>query len=179
MEKLVIAGREFNSRLFLGTGKFNSNEVMEQAILASGTEMVTVAMKRIDMDDKEDDMLKHIIHPHIQLLPNTSGVRDAEEAVFAAQMAREAFGTNWLKLEIHPDPRYLLPDSIETLKATEELVKLGFVVLPYCQADPVLCKRLEEAGAATVMPLALRSARTKDCKRKNSCRLLSNRREFR
>ena len=153
MEKLVIAGREFNSRLFLGTGKFNSNEVMEQAILASGTEMVTVAMKRIDMDDKEDDMLKHIIHPHIQLLPNTSGVRDAEEAVFAAQMAREAFGTNWLKLEIHPDPRYLLPDSIETLKATEELVKLGFVVLPYCQADPVLCKRLEEAGAATVMPL--------------------------
>ena len=126
---------------------------MEQAILASGTEMVTVAMKRIDMDDKEDDMLKHIIHPHIQLLPNTSGVRDAEEAVFAAQMAREAFGTNWLKLEIHPDPRYLLPDSIETLKATEELVKLGFVVLPYCQADPVLCKRLEEAGAATVMPL--------------------------
>ena len=102
MEKLVIAGREFNSRLFLGTGKFNSNEVMAQAILASGTEMVTVAMKRIDMDDKEDDMLKHIIHPHIQLLPNTSGVRDAEEAVFAAQMAREAFGTNWLKLEIHP-----------------------------------------------------------------------------
>ena len=152
MEKLVIAGREFNSRLFLGTGKFNSNEVMEQAILASGTEMVTVAMKRIDMDDKEDDMLKHIIHPHIQLLPNTSGVRDAEEAVFAAQMAREAFGTNWLKLEIHPDPRYLLPDSIETLKATEELVKLGFVVLPYCQADPVLCKRLEEAGAATPDP---------------------------
>ena len=153
MEKLVIAGREFNSRLFLGTGKFNSNEVMEQAILASGTEMVTVAMKRIDMDNKEDDMLKHIIHPNIQLLPNTSGVRNAEEAVFAAQLAREAFGTNWLKLEIHPDPRYLLPDSIETLKATEELVKLGFIVLPYCQADPVLCKRLEEAGAATVMPL--------------------------
>ena len=123
MEKLVIAGREFDSRLFLGTGKFNSNEVMEQAILTSGTEMVTVAMKRIDME-------KHIIHPNIQLLPNTSGVRDAEEAVFAAQMAREAFGTNWLKLEIHPDPRYLLPDSIETLKATEQLVKLGFIVLP-------------------------------------------------
>ena len=103
---------------------------MEEAILASGCEMVTVAMKRIELDDKEDDMLKHIIHPHIQLLPNTSGVRTAEEAVFAAQMAREAFGTNWLKLEIHPDPRYLLPDSTETLKATEELVKLGFVVLP-------------------------------------------------
>ena len=153
MEKLVIAGREFNSRLFLGTGKFNSNEIMEQSILASGTEMVTVAMKRIELENKEDDMLKHIRHPHIQLLPNTSGVRNAEEAVFAAQMAREAFGTNWLKLEIHPDPRYLLPDSTETLKATEELVKLGFVVLPYCQADPTLCKRLEEAGAATVMPL--------------------------
>lgn len=151
--KLVIAGREFNSRLFLGTGKFNSDEVMEQSILASGTEMVTVAMKRIELDNKEDNMLVHIQHPGIQLLPNTSGVRNAEEAVFAAQMAREAFGTNWLKLEIHPDPRYLLPDSVETLKATEELVKLGFVVLPYCQADPTLCKRLEEAGAATVMPL--------------------------
>lgn len=102
MEKLIIAGREFNSRLFLGTGKFNSNELMEQSILASGTEMVTVAMKRIDMENSEDDMLKHIVHPHIQLLPNTSGVRNAEEAVFAGQMAREAFGTNWLKLEIHP-----------------------------------------------------------------------------
>lgn len=154
MKKLIIADKEFDSRLFLGTGKFNSNELMEQSIMASGTEMVTVAMKRIELDDKEDSMLKHIMHPHIQLLPNTSGVRTAEEAVFAAQMAREAFGTNWLKLEIHPDPRYLLPDSIETLKATEELVKLGFVVLPYCQADPTLCKRLEEAGAATVMPLA-------------------------
>lgn len=153
MKKLIIAGREFESRLFLGTGKFKSNEVMEQSILASGTEMVTVAMKRIELGDQEDDMLKHIVHPHIQLLPNTSGVRDAEEAVFAAQMAREAFGTNWLKLEIHPDPRYLLPDSVETLKATEQLAKMGFVVLPYCQADPTLCKHLEEAGAATVMPL--------------------------
>jgi thiazole synthase len=127
---------------------------MEQSIIASETEMVTVAMKRVDLDDKEDDMLKHIVNPNIQLLPNTSGARDAKEAVFAAQMGREAFGTNWLKLEVHPDPRYLLPDPIETLKACEELVKLGFVVLPYCQADPVLCKRLEEAGAATVMPLA-------------------------
>lgn len=153
MEKLVIAGREFHSRLFLGTGKFSSNALMARAIQASGTEMVTLAMKRVELDDKEDDMLQHVIRSEIQLLPNTSGVRDAEEAVFAAQMAREAFGTNWLKLEIHPDPRYLLPDSIETLKATEQLVKLGFVVLPYCQADPTLCKRLEEAGAATVMPL--------------------------
>lgn len=154
MEKLVIAGREFDSRLFLGTGKFSSNLLMEQSIIASETEMVTVAMKRVDLEDKEDDMLKHIVNPNIQLLPNTSGARDAKEAVFAAQMGREAFGTNWLKLEVHPDPRYLLPDPIETLKACEELVKLGFVVLPYCQADPVLCKRLEEAGAATVMPLA-------------------------
>ena len=154
MSKLVIAGREFNSRLFLGTGKFSSNDLMKDSIVASETEMVTVAMKRISLGDANDDMLKHIVDKNIQLLPNTSGVRDAKEAVFAAKMSREAFGTNWLKLEIHPDPRYLLPDSIETLKATEELVKLGFVVLPYCQADPVLCKRLEEAGAATVMPLA-------------------------
>jgi len=153
MEKLSIAGKEFNSRLFLGTGKFSANTIMKEAILASESEMVTVAMKRIDTDNEEDDMLNHIIQPHIQLLPNTSGVRNAEEAVFAAQLAREAFGTNWLKLEIHPDPRYLLPDSVETLKATEQLAKLGFVVLPYCQADPVLCKQLEEAGAATVMPL--------------------------
>ena len=155
MDKLVIAGREFESRLFLGTGKFNNNKVMAQAIAASGTQMVTVAMKRVELEDSDDDLLTHITgNPGIQLLPNTSGVRNAEEAVFAAQMAREAFGTNWLKLEIHPDPRYLLPDSVEPLKATEQLVKLGFVVLPYCQADPTLCKHLEEAGAATVMPLA-------------------------
>ena len=155
MSKLVIAGREFSSRLFLGTGKFNNNALMAQAIEVSGTEMVTVAMKRVELDDANDDLLTHVTqNPKIQLLPNTSGVRNAEEAVFAAQMAREAFGTNWLKLEIHPDPRYLLPDSVETLKATEQLVKLGFVVLPYCQADPTLCKHLEEAGAATVMPLA-------------------------
>lgn len=153
MNDLVIAGRKFHSRLFLGTGKFSSHECMTRAIQASGTELVTVAMKRIELTDKEDDMLRHITQPNIQLLPNTSGARDAEEAVFAAQLAREALGTNWLKLEIHPDPRYLLPDSTETLKATERLVKLGFVVLPYCQADPILCKRLEEAGAATVMPL--------------------------
>lgn len=153
MEPLKIADKTFTSRLFTGTGKFSSNQVMEKAIAASGSQMVTVAMKRIDMADKNDDMLKHILRPDIQLLPNTSGVRNAKEAIFAAQLSREAFGTNWLKLEIHPDPRYLLPDPIETLKATEELAKMGFIVLPYCQADPVLCKRLEDAGAATVMPL--------------------------
>lgn len=154
MQNLIIAGKEFRSRLFLGTGKFSSNDLMSKAIEASQTEMVTVAMKRLELDNKEDDMLMHIKKPGIQLLPNTSGVRNAKEAVFAAKLAREAFETNWLKLEIHPDPKYLLPDPIETLKATEELAKLGFVVLPYIQADPVLCKLLEEAGAATVMPLA-------------------------
>lgn len=153
MSVLKIANCEFQSRLFLGTGKFRSNEEMHEAIVASSTEMVTVAMKRIELNDTNDDMLIHIPQGSVQLLPNTSGVRDAEEAVFAAQMAREAFGTNWLKLEIHPDPRYLLPDSTETLRATEQLVKLGFIVLPYCQADPTLCKHLEEAGAAAVMPL--------------------------
>ena len=153
MSILKIADREFHSRLFVGTGKFRSNTEMQQAIEASGSEMVTVAMKRIELDDANDDMLAHVKGDNIQLLPNTSGVRTAEEAVFAAQMSREAFGTNWLKLEIHPDPRYLLPDSTETLKATEELVKQGFIVLPYCQADPTLCKHLEEAGAAAVMPL--------------------------
>ncbi|MGM9656962.1 MAG: thiazole synthase [Alloprevotella sp.] len=153
MSDLIIAGRAFKSRLFLGTGKFRSNAEMQAAIATSGTEMVTVAMKRIELGDSDDDMLAHVVRPEIQLLPNTSGVRDAEEAVFAAQMSREAFGTPWLKLEIHPDPRYLLPDSTETLRATEMLAKEGFIVLPYCQADPTLCKRLEEAGAAAVMPL--------------------------
>ena len=127
---------------------------MSRAIEASGTEMVTLAMKRVDMANPADDMLAHVRRPGIQLLPNTSGVRDAAEAVLAAQLAREAFGTEFIKLEIHPDPKYLLPDPVETLKATEELSRMGFVVLPYIQADPVLCKRLEEAGAAAVMPLA-------------------------
>ena len=153
MEKLIIGGREFESRLFLGTGKFRSNQIMSETIAASGTQMVTVAMKRVDMSDPNDDMLQHVVRPGIQLLPNTSGVRNAEEAVLAAQLAREAFGTNFIKLEIHPDPKYLLPDPVETLKATEELAKMGFVVLPYIQADPVLCKRLEDAGTAAVMPL--------------------------
>lgn len=151
--KLVIGGREFASRLFLGTGKFSSNELMRQAIEASHTEMVTMAMRRIDMTNAQDDMLTHIRNEHIQLLPNTSGVRNAEEAILAAQMARECFGTNFIKLEIHPDPKYLLPDATETLRATEQLAKMGFAVLPYIPADPVLCKRLEEAGAAAVMPL--------------------------
>lgn len=154
MEKFVIGGKEFTSRLFVGTGKFRSNELMARAIKASGSQMVTVAMKRIDMDNREDDMLRHVVAEGVQLLPNTSGVRNADEAVLAAQLAREAFGTNFIKLEIHPDPKYLLPDPVETLLATEKLAKMGFVVLPYIQADPVLCKRLEEVGSAAVMPLA-------------------------
>ena len=153
MKKLIIAGKEFSSRLFLGTGKFSSNALMQQAIAQSGAEMVTIAMKRIDLHNDEANMLEYIDKTRIQLLPNTSGARNAKEAVFAAQIAQEIFETNWLKLEIHPDPKYLLPDPIETLKATEALAKLGFVVLPYIPADPVLCKLLEEAGAATVMPL--------------------------
>lgn len=154
MSDLIIGGRKFTSRLFVGTGKFRSNDEMAKAIKASQTQMVTLAMKRVDMSNPEDDMLKHVVGDDIQLLPNTSGVRNAQEAVLAAQLAREAFGTNFIKLEIHPDPKYLLPDPIETLKATEQLAKMGFVVLPYIQADPVLCKLLEEAGAASVMPLA-------------------------
>lgn len=152
---LKIGDREFHSRLFVGTGKFPSPEVMLEAIKASGSEMITVAMKRVNMmNEATDDMLTHINREHVQLLPNTSGVRDAREAVLAAQMSREIFGTNFIKLEIHPDPRYLMPDPIQTLEATRELAADGFTVLPYIQADPVLCRLLEEAGAAAVMPLA-------------------------
>lgn len=151
---LNIGGRDFKSRLFVGTGKFSSNELMLQSIIASGSEMITVAMKRIDMaHEEEDDMLRHINRDHVQFLPNTSGVRNAAEAVLAARLARDCLGTDFIKLEIHPDPKYLLPDPIETLAATEVLAKEGFKVLPYIQADPVLCKRLEEVGTAAVMPL--------------------------
>lgn len=152
-DELIIAGKAFSSRLFTGTGKFGNHNIMEEALLASGSELVTVALKRVSMDGEEDDILQHLHHPHISLLPNTSGVRTAEEAIFAARLAREALQTNWLKLEIHPDPKYLMPDPIETLKAAEQLVKDGFIVLPYVHADPVLCKRLEEVGVAAVMPL--------------------------
>ena len=155
MDILKIGNREFTSRLFVGTGKFSSPEVMLKSIMASESQMITVAMKRVNMmNEATDDMLTHINREHVQFLPNTSGVRDAREAVLAARMSREIFGTEFIKLEIHPDPKYLMPDPIETLKATEELAKDGFVVLPYIQADPVLCKRLEEVGASAVMPLA-------------------------
>ena len=167
MNNLIIGNKTFTSRLFVGTGKFQSNEMMQQAIKASGTEMVTFAMKRVDLDNSNDDMLKHITAGDISILPNTSGVRNATEAILAAQLAREAFGTNFIKLEIHPDSKYLLPDPIETFNATKELVKQGFVVLPYIQADPVLCKLLEDVGASAVMPLGSpigsnKGIRTKD-----------------
>lgn len=152
MNPLKIGDKEYNSRLFLGTGKFGSPIEMRNAIINSGSELVTVALKRIDLETDTDSILAQIPKT-INLLPNTSGARNAKEAVFAAQLAREALETNWLKLEIHPDPKYLLPDPIETLKATEELAKLGFIVLPYIHADPVLCKLLEDAGTAAVMPL--------------------------
>ncbi len=153
MSLFNIGDKSFESRLFLGTGKFGSNQEMEEAILASKSELVTVALKRIDFETETDAILVHLQHPKINLLPNTSGARDAKEAIFAAQLAREALETNWIKLEIHPDPKYLMPDPIETLKATEALAKLGFIVLPYIHADPVLCKHLENAGTAAVMPL--------------------------
>ncbi len=150
---LEIEGVSFSSRLFVGTGKFSSGECLQKTIESCGTEMVTVAMKRANPRSDEDSILDYLTNEKIRLLPNTSGVRDAREAVFVAQMAREALGTNWLKLEIHPDPKYLMPDPVETLLATQELVKDGFVVLPYCHADPVLCKKLEDSGASAVMPL--------------------------
>ena len=152
---LRIGDRDFTSRLFVGTGKFSSSQKMLEAILASRSEMITVAMKRVNMmNEATDDMLTHINRDQVQFLPNTSGVRTADEALFAARMSREIFHTNFIKLEIHPDPKYLMPDPIETLHATEKLAAEGFVVLPYIQADPVLCKRLEEVGSAAVMPLA-------------------------
>jgi thiazole synthase len=154
MDKLVIAGREFDSRLLVGTGKFASPDIMAEALKASGAEIVTVALRRVDIDNENDDTLAAIDRSRYLLLPNTSGARDAGEAIRLAMLARAATGINWLKLEVTPDPYYLLPDPVETLKAAEILVKEGFVVLPYINADPVLSKRLEDVGAATVMPLA-------------------------
>ncbi|MFA3792385.1 thiazole synthase [Aliiglaciecola sp. SL4] len=151
---LTIAGQHFSSRLFSGTGKFASSEVMLDALHASGTELVTLAMKRIDLKQGTDNLIQPLTAMGVKLLPNTSGARNAQEAIFAAQLAREMLHTHWIKLEIHPDPKYLMPDPVETLKAAETLVEKGFVVMPYVHADPVLCRRLEEVGCAAVMPLA-------------------------
>src|SRR5215510_8437318 len=155
-QPLAIAGRIFRSRLILGTGKFSSPEAMRDALAASGAEMVTVALRRADLSGKKDpfaNILEFVDPEKYLVLPNTSGAMTAEEAVRLARLAVAAGLPKWVKLEIHPDPRYLLPDPIETLRATEQLVKEGFVVLPYMNADPVLAKRLQETGAATVMPL--------------------------
>jgi thiazole synthase len=150
-DPLVIAGREFGSRLFLGTGKFPSNESLRDAIVASESEMVTVAMRRADPSAEDD--ITDALPPSVLLLTNTSGAMNADEAVRIARLARAAGFPDWIKLELTPEPRYLLPDGVETLDAAEKLVAEGFTVLPYVNADPVLCKRLEEVGCATVMPL--------------------------
>lgn len=152
-DSLMIAGRAFGCRLFLGTGKFPSNAVLAATIESCGTEMVTVALRRIDPTATEDILDALPGEAAVLLLTNTSGAADAEEAVRLARLARAAGFPDWIKLEVTPDPRYLLPDAIDTLRAAEILVAEGFTVLPYCSADPVLCKRLEEAGCATVMPL--------------------------
>jgi thiazole synthase len=152
LDPLIIAGREFSSRLFLGTGKFPSNAALQAAIAASGSEIVTVALRRVDPTAAED-ILDAIDTERVLLLTNTSGAVDGEEAVRLARLARSAGLPPWIKLEVTPDPRYLLPDPVETLRAAEVLCAEDFVVLPYVNADPVLCKRLEEAGCATVMPL--------------------------
>ena len=152
---LTIANRQFNSRLMMGTGKFASGELMRDAIVASETEIVTVALRRADLTGKGDPFANILdyIPKNVLLLPNTSGAMNAEEAVRLARLAVAAGLPNWVKLEIHPDPRYLLPDPIETLKAAEILVNEGFIVLPYINADPVLARRLQDVGTATVMPL--------------------------
>jgi thiazole synthase len=154
--KLKIADREFTSRLLVGTGKFASNELMRDALAASGTEIVTVALRRVDLSGRADpfaNLLDFIDPKRFLLLPNTSGARNAEEALRLARLATSAGLPSWIKLEIHPDPRYLLPDPVETLAAAQTLVREGYTVLPYINADPVLAKKLEDAGTATVMPL--------------------------
>src|SRR6266702_2133185 len=171
--KLKIAEREFTSRLIVGTGKFASNELMRDALVASGTELVTVALRRADLSGKGDpyaNILDFVDSKRFLLLPNTSGARNADEAVRLARLAASAGLPTWIKLEIHPDPRYLLPDAVETLAAAEVLGREGFTVLPYINADPVLAKRLEEVGCATVMPLgswigANQGVRTRDAVR--------------
>ncbi|MBQ8707722.1 MAG: thiazole synthase [Succinivibrionaceae bacterium] len=152
-DELRIGGYVFTSRLFTGTGKFPSSKVMAEAVAASGSELVTVAVKRVRLS-MDDDIIAPLLKLGVRLLPNTAGSRTAKEAVYVAGLAREALETDLIKLEVHPDPRYLLPDPVETLLAAEILIKAGYTVMPYCQADPVLCKRLEEAGCACVMPLA-------------------------
>jgi thiazole synthase len=152
-DNLIIAGRTFTSRLLMGTGKFRSGEAMAAALEVSGAQIVTVALRRVDINNPRDNILSHVDPKKYLILPNTSGARNADEAVRLARLARSAGISDWVKLEVTPEPRYLLPDPVETLKAAEILVKEGFIVLPYINADPILAKRLEDIGVATVMPL--------------------------
>ncbi|MFH0799029.1 MAG: thiazole synthase [Pseudomonadota bacterium] len=172
MNKLTIAGKEFNSRLMIGTGKFSSHEVMRDALAASGAEIVTVALRRVDLTAPQTDILSFIDRSRYLLLPNTSGARDAKEAVTLARLAREADLGIWIKLEVVPEPRYLLPDPVETLKAAEILVKEGFTVLPYINADPILAQRLQDAGTATVMPLGSPIGSNRGIKTRDSIRII-------
>lgn len=171
-DKLQLGGKEFSSRFFMGTGKFSSISIMKEAIEASGTEMVTVALRRVELNDPSDSLLNAIDISKYLLLPNTSGARNAEEAVRLAKLARAANCGNWVKLEVTPDPRYLLPDPVETLKAAEILLKDGFIVLPYINADPVLAKRLEDAGTAAVMPLGSPIGSNQGLKTKDSLEII-------
>ena len=154
MDALRIKDREFSSRLLVGTGKFSSPEVMRDAIQASGTGIVTVALRRVDLARPDRDLLNFIDRKRVTLLPNTPGARNAREAVFLARLGREGGLGHWMKLEVIPDPQYLMPDPVETLEAARILVKEGFVVFPYIHADPVLAKRLADCGCPVVMPLA-------------------------
>lgn len=172
-DPLIIAGRPFSSRLMIGTGKFPSTEALREAIAASGSEIITVALRRVDLANPEEQGIMAAIDPAKQLiLPNTSGARNADEAVRLAKLARASGLEPWVKLELTPEPRYLLPDPIETLRAAERLVKEGFVVLPYIQADPVLAKRLEEAGTATVMPLGAPIGSNRGLKTRDMIRII-------
>ena len=150
---LTISGHQFTSRLFTGTGKFSHQDIMLSAIASSKSELVTLAMTRIDLQADHDNLLGPLNSLGVKLLPNTAGARNANEAIFAAHLAYEMLGTKWIKLEIHPDPKYLMPDPIETLLAAKQLCQEGFIVMPYVHADPVLCRRLEDVGCAAVMPL--------------------------
>lgn len=171
-DPLHIADRTFQSRLFVGTGKFPSLELMQKGLEASGSQVVTVALRRVDLSETQNNILDYIDPEKVLILPNTSGARDAQEAIRLAHLARAAGLPHWIKLELTPDPRYLLPDPIETLKAAEQLVKDGFVVLPYINADPVLAKRLEDVGTSTVMPLGSPIGSNQGLKTKESIQII-------
>jgi thiazole synthase len=169
---LTIAGREFHSRLIVGTGKFRSPQIMREALEASGTELVTVALRRVEVGSHEPNLLEFIDRDRFLLLPNTSGAESADEAVRLAKLARAGGLSDWIKLEVTPDPRWLLPDPVETLAAARILVEEGFTVLPYIGADPVLAKKLQEVGVATVMPLGSPIGTNRGLKTRDSVQII-------